>query len=143
MDLQVKFNSEFPPSRAGEYDAGIDLRATQTYNIDSCRKLVSTGVYVKIPRGYVGLLIARSSLSKKGIMLTNSVGVIDSDYRGELLVSLMCWTPGGAIIEAGERIAQLVITPIALPKLVQFNGTDEEWLDTERGIGGFGSTGKV
>jgi dUTP pyrophosphatase len=115
------------------------------------RTLVKTGVSVRIPAGYVGLLVPRSSLSKKNIILTNSCGIIDADYRGELLISLMyvnkaCEEGYGPVghshIEAGERIAQLLIVPIALPEPIKYTGNDDDWTNTARGTGGFGSTGK-
>lgn len=141
--MQIKFNPEFPPSRANPTDAGLDLRATKEMRIPTgIRTLVSTGVYAKIPVGCVGLLFPRSSLSKSGITMTNSVGVIDSDYRGEIMASLTSFDPRGALIQAGERIVQLVVVPIMIPELEVFEGTDEEWVDTARGLGGFGSTGK-
>ena len=139
------------PVRANPTDAGLDLRckATTTLTVNR-RTLVGTGVSVKIPRGYVGLLFPRSSLSKQGITMTNSVGVIDADYRGEIMASLIF---DGVIgdkynnpyidIPAGERIVQLVIVPILplIPDVMDWN--DETWFDTQRGAGGFGSTGKT
>jgi dUTP pyrophosphatase len=95
----------------------------------------------------VGLLFPRSSLSKQGITMTNSVGVIDSDYRGEIMASLMFnGVPGNCNeidIPAGERIVQLVVVPIVIPLLEVNSWSDEEWNDTQRGTGGFGSTGKA
>lgn len=136
------------PVRANPTDAGLDLRAKITYELPlNKRVLVGTGVSVKIPVGYVGLLFPRSSLSKSGITMTNSVGVIDSDYRGEIMASLMFHGITGNCtsyeIPAGERIVQLVVTPIVVPELVVMDWSDELWYDTSRGQGGFGSTGKV
>lgn len=138
------------PTRAHEDDAGLDLRAKRDYDlyVDE-RTLVDTGVQVRIPRGYVGLLFPRSSLSKKGIEMTNSVGVIDSSYRGNILASLKfrrnCkehLSLNKQQIIKGERIVQLVIVPILLPVLNNCtNELDEVWNDTTRGHGGFGSTG--
>jgi dUTP pyrophosphatase len=141
--MQIKFNPDFPPSRANPTDAGLDLRADGEYNIvHGERTLVNTGVSAKIPVGYVGLLVPRSSLSKEGIMMTNSVGVIDADYRGPIMASLTSTRNCGSTIHKGDRIVQLLIVPIAVPELEVFEGTDEEWVDTARGLGGFGSTGK-
>lgn len=136
------------PVRANPTDAGLDLRTKQTVTLKmGIRTLVPTGVSVKIPRGYVGLLFPRSSLSKQGITMTNSVGVIDSDYRGEILASLQF---GGLPdnnteieLPAGERIVQLVVVPIlpVVPDVMDWS--DDLWFDTERGAGGFGSTGKA
>lgn len=141
--MQIQFNPEFPPMRANPTDAGLDLRSVAEVRI-RCeeRTLVHTGVYVKIPVGYVGLLFPRSSLSKAGITMTNSVGVIDSDYRGQIMASLISNRAGGSLVQAGERIVQLVLVPIMIPELEVFTGTDEEWCDTARGLGGFGSSGK-
>ena len=133
------------PTRANPTDAGLDLRARSTCEMPlNIRVLIGTGVSVKIPQGYVGLLFPRSSLSKSGIVMTNSVGVIDSDYRGEIMVSLM-YTGGqtfNPVIYQGERIVQLVIMPILLVKPNVGDWSEDEWNDTQRGTGGFGSTGK-
>jgi dUTP pyrophosphatase len=133
------------PTRANPTDAGLDLRARSTCEMPlNIRVLLGTGVSVKIPQGYVGMLIPRSSLSKSGIVMTNSVGVIDSDYRGEIMASLM-YTGGqnfNPVIYQGDRIVQLVIVPILLVKPDVDDWSDEEWNDTQRGTGGFGSTGK-
>lgn len=135
------------PTRANPTDAGLDLRCKQTVVLQTgVRTLVATGVSVKIPRGYVGLLFPRSSLSKSGITMTNSVGVIDSDYRGEILASLqfngLPDNHSEIEIPAGERIVQLVVVPIlsVIPAVDDYS--DEEWFDTKRGAGGFGSTGR-
>lgn len=136
------------PVRANPADAGLDLRAKMTYVLPiNKRVLVGTGVSVKIPVGHVGLLFPRSSLSKLGITMTNSVGVIDSDYRGEIMASLMFNGVEGNCVEhtipAGERIVQLVVVPIVLPVPQVMEWSDELWNDTVRGQGGFGSTGKT
>lgn len=136
------------PTRSNPTDAGLDLRCKQTITMQmGKRTLVPTGVSVKIPVNHVGLLFPRSSLSKQGITMTNSVGVIDSDYRGEIMASLMFnGVPGNLSeidIPAGERIVQLVVVPILLPELEVGNWSDDEWNDTQRGTGGFGSTGKA
>lgn len=145
----IKTKLEHPacmPVRANPTDAGLDLRTKITTTLQmGVRTLVGTGVSVKVPRGYVGLLFPRSSLSKQGIVMTNSVGVIDSDYRGEIMASLQFNGIVGNCneleIPAGERIVQLVIVPIlsVVPDVVG----DEDWFDTQRGAGGFGSTGKT
>lgn len=136
------------PSRSNPTDAGLDLRAKMTYVLPiNKRVLIGTGVSVKIPVGHVGLLFPRSSLSKSGITMTNSVGVIDSDYRGEIMASLMFHgIEGNAVsydMQAGERIVQLVVVPIVLATPEVMDWSDELWFDTERGAGGFGSTGKT
>lgn len=100
--------------------------------------LVSTGLSVEIPEGYVGLIYARSGLAtKKGLAPANKVGVIDSDYRGEVKVALFNQSGKEQTIAAGERVAQLVIAPYLAVEYQQA----EELSDTARGAGGFGSTG--
>ena len=144
-ELQVGIErSELEPTRANPTDAGLDLRSSQTVYLEpGKRTLVGTGVQVKIPAGYVGFLVPRSSLSKRNVAMTNSVGIIDSDYRGELMASLVYWgLEANCVIEKNERFAQLVVVPVALPDVLVRYQDDEQWNDTARGIGGFGSTGK-
>ncbi len=127
------------PVRVHTTDAGADLVAKSSIAMTpNIRYLVPTGVKVAIPKGFVGLLFPRSSLSKNSIIMTNSVGVIDSDYRGEIMASLM-YTGDmiGYTIEKGTRIVQLVVAPIILPKFQKVTNLSE----TARGAGGFGSTG--
>lgn len=101
--------------------------------------LIRTGLALAIPRGYVGLVYARSGLAtKQGLAPANKVGVIDADYRGELMVSLHNHSGEARTVECGDRIAQLVIAPYLT---AQFQAA-EELDDTGRGAGGFGSTGK-
>ena len=130
------------PMRASEHAAGWDIRALEE-TVVSFRSsvMVPTGLRVAIPEGYEGQIRARSSLGKKGLILPHSIGTIDSDYRGDLFV-LMTWIGEGDSykVKSGERIAQLVIAPI--PD-VQFSEVEIEDLgETERGEGGFGSTGR-
>ena len=100
--------------------------------------LIRTGLALAIPRGYVGLVYARSGLAtKQGLAPANKVGVIDADYRGELMVSLHNHSGEARTVECGDRIAQLVIAPYLT---AQFQAV-EELDDTDRGAGGFGSTG--
>lgn len=138
--INIKVDSaECMPIRAHKYDAGADLVAKRYTVLDrNIRTLVPTGVYTEIPEGFVGLLFPRSSLSKNKIVMTNSVGVIDSEYRGEILASLMyIGDRDFEVIEQYTRIVQLVVVPVLLP---EFNTVDE-LTDTFRGSGGFGSTG--
>lgn len=103
------------------------------------RKLIPTGIAVEIPEGTVGLVYSRSGLSlKHGIHMANDVGVIDSDYRGELKVPVHNRSDVTYIVNNGDRIAQLVITPILTPEIEE----TDELSETVRGEGGFGSTGK-
>ncbi len=101
------------------------------------RMLIGTGIALAIPTGFVGLVFARSGLASRGIALSNSVGVIDSDYRGELKIALCNNSEADYVIERGQRIAQLAIMPIEQGSFVESLALP----DTERGDGGFGSTG--
>lgn len=141
MEVKVIADKWMMPERQHPDDAGADLKADATWRIEPGRtRMVRTGTRWEIPRGYVGLVFARSSLAvEKGLMLTNGVGVIDSGYQGEVMVPLHNTTGTFATIYEGERIAQMVIVPIATPELVQVDDFDAP---TERGDGGFGSTGK-
>lgn len=139
MKISVICEDGCYPHRSNPTDAGADLVAKSLIMLEhSVRTLVPTGVKVAIPEGYVGLLIPRSSLSKQYITMTNSVGVIDSDYRGEIMASLMYKGPQDYFyLAAGDRIVQLVIVPIILAQFKEVT----ELNTTSRGVGGFGSTG--
>ena len=101
--------------------------------------LIHTGLALAIPQGYVGLVYARSGLAaKQGLAPANKVGVIDADYRGELMVALHNHSGEERVVECGDRIAQLVIAPYLTAEFVQVGELD----GTRRGEGGFGSTGK-
>ena len=127
----------FLPCRAHPTDAGADLKSTENLEIyPGEQKLVDTGVAVKIPEGYGGFLFNRSSQGKNGITIPHSVGVIDSDYRGNIKVILKNIGTEPYRIAIGSRVAQLVIMPVLLCGFV------DAWNDTDRGTGGFGSTGK-
>lgn len=129
------------PTYATEFSAGADLYACidEKQTIEAHQtKLIPTGISIEVPENYAGLIYARSGLaSKKGLAPANKVGVIDSDYRGEVMVALHNHTNETKEIEPFERIAQLVITPFLK---VEFNETNE-LNKTVRGEGGFGSTG--
>lgn len=130
------------PTKGSAHAAGWDLYCLEE-TVVSFRSSVKvrTGLRVAIPEGYEGQVRARSSLGSKGLILPHSIGTIDADYRGELFV-LMTWIGNGDSykVKSGERIAQLVISPI--PN-VQFSEVEVGKLgDTERGEGGFGSTGR-
>ncbi|MBQ5995316.1 MAG: dUTP diphosphatase [Clostridia bacterium] len=130
------------PSRATDGSAGADLYAACDEHITEIGPhetvLVHTGLAFEIPDGYVGLVFARSSLgTKRGLAPANKVGVIDSDYRGEVMVSLHNHTDITQKIENGERVAQLVIVPYLKAEYVETDSLGE----TDRGSGGFGSTG--
>lgn len=119
--------------------SGADLRANEDCVLQPLeRKLIKTGVRVSIPQGFEGQVRARSGLSaKKGLTLVNGIGTIDSDYTGEILVSMINLSNEPQEIHKGDRIAQLVIVPIIQ---ALFNPV-ENLEDTERGEGGFGHTG--
>lgn len=130
-------NAAYLPKRANPTDAGADLRSTEAFELfPGEAKLVDTGVAVKIPEGFGGFVFNRSGQGKKQIILLNSVGVIDSDYRGNIKILLKNISDNKYKIEVGDRIAQLVIMPVILCDFV------DSWNDTERGTGGFGSTGQ-
>ena len=100
---------------------------------------IPTGIALEVPKGCAGLIYARSSMgTKRGLAPANKVGVIDSDYRGEIRVVLLNHGAQEQIVEPGERIAQLIITPVLTPEYEEVT----ELTDTDRGTGGFGSTGK-
>jgi dUTP diphosphatase len=126
------------PKYAKDGDAGLDLTAT-AYKVNEKGQYVYTSdLALEIPDGYVGLLFPRSSICKKDLEMTNSVGVIDSNYRGPIksVFNPTCEDP--EIYELGERFAQLIIIPY--PK-IEFEEV-EELSETNRGTGGYGSTGK-
>lgn len=124
------------PSYAKLGDAGLDITAT-SITITETQVTYGTGLAVEIPPGHVGLLFPRSSIRKYGLQLSNSVGVVDSGYRGEIQFTFNKTGKFGCY-NVGDRIGQLVILPYPLiaPKQV------DELSDSERGTGGFGSTGK-
>jgi dUTP pyrophosphatase len=144
MDLKIlKLNDNATiPSYGSKSAAGADLYSCEGELVFAPNetKLVHTGIAMEIPEGYVGLIYARSGIAtKRGLAPANKVGVIDSDYRGEIMVALHNHSGAEAKIEAGERVAQIVITPYLTVNFVETNELD----DTERGIGGFGSTGTI
>jgi len=100
---------------------------------------IPTGLALEVPKGCAGLVYARSSMGvKRGLAPANKVGVIDSDYRGEIRVVLLNHSKHPQTVEPGERVAQFIITPVLTPAYEE----TEELTDTQRGTGGFGSTGK-
>ena len=131
------------PLRAHPTDAGADLFSSHDSFLlyPGDKKMVDTGVAIKIPVNWVGLVYNRSSQGKIEVSIPHAVGVIDSDYRGNIKVLLK--NNGEDPYEINKyttRIAQLVITPIMLPKFEVVNLNHEDWEDTVRGGGGFGST---
>lgn len=129
------------PSRAHEGDAGLDLYACEPAHIGPGERWgVGTGVGVEIPAGHAGLVLARSGLARDhGIALVNAPGLIDSGYRGELRVLLLNTDPAETFrVEPGDRIAQLVLTPIVSAEPVEA----AELTESVRGRSGFGSSGR-
>jgi dUTP pyrophosphatase len=129
------------PTRAHQGDAGLDLYACEAAHIGPGERWsVGTGVAVEIPDGHAGLVLPRSGLARDhGISLVNSPGLIDSGYRGELRVLLLNNDPAEIFrVAPGDRVAQLLITPIALPEPAEVGDLAE----SGRGDGGFGSSGR-
>ena len=129
------------PTYGSEFAAGADLYAATEESVTIApaeTKLIPTGIAMEIPVGYAGFIYARSGLaSKKGLAPANKVGVVDADYRGEVMVALHNHGTTEQTIEMGERIAQMVIAPFITANFIE----SESLEDTVRGAGGFGSTG--
>ena len=130
------------PKFGSKEAAGADLYACLEESVSIApgqTVFIPTGLAMALPRGYVGLVYARSGLAcKQDLAPANKVGVIDSDYRGEIRVGLVNLSPESYTIQPGERIAQLVVMPV-----VQFSASEADALEeTSRGSGGFGSTGR-
>lgn len=144
MTVKIKKLDEraIVPTYGTEFSAGADLYAL----LDSAEeiaphqtKFIHTGLSVEIPVGYCGLIFARSSMgAKRGLAPANKVGVIDADYRGEIMVALHNHSEENAMVVPGERIAQLAILPFLKADFEE----NDNLSDTARGAGGFGSTGK-
>ena len=130
------------PTYGSAEAAGADLYACLDADVTIApgeTVLVPTGLAMEIPKGCAGLIYARSSLgTKRGLAPANKVGVIDSDYRGQVMVALYNHGKTAQTIACGERIAQLVVAPVFTPGFVEAAELD----NTQRGVGGFGSTGK-
>ena len=130
------------PTYGSAFAAGADLYACENAPVvieAGKTVLVHTGIAMAIPEGYVGLIYARSGLaSKRGLAPANKVGVIDSDYRGEIMVALHNHGTEAQTVEDGERIAQIVFTPYVGAEFQVADDLDS----TDRGNGGFGSTGR-
>ena len=143
MAISIRFQKLDPAARVPTYGsssaAGADLYALQGVTVAPGQTvMMHTGIALEIPEGYAGLIYARSGLAtKRGLAPANKVGVVDADYRGEIMVSLHNHSGEAQSVEAGERIAQLVITPFLRVEFDESDGLS----DTDRGAGGFGSTG--
>lgn len=139
--MKVKLVNEYAqlPTRGSKDAAGLDLYCPFHIKVlaDSQEK-IPLGIAVEIPKGHMGLLVPRSSMSKTPLRCANSVGVIDVDYRGELSIAYENISCSDYTIFRGDRIAQLIIVPVAMVDVEEVNSLSE----TERGTGGYGSTGK-
>jgi dUTP pyrophosphatase len=133
------------PKRAHSSDAGADLISVESFTLAVGKSvLVDSGVSMAIPEGYAGFIYNRSSQGKLEVSIPNSVGVIDSSYRGNIKIRLKNNGTEPYVVTAFDtRVAQLVIAPIWLGTFVETTKTKEEWVDTARGTGGFGSTDTV
>lgn len=143
MNIKIKKlkDNAVVPTRGSKYAAGADLYSAENdlYIEDRHTVIIGTGIAMEIPEGYVGLVYARSGLAcKEGLAPANKVGVIDSDYRGEIKVALYNQSGQKKLVKNGERIAQIVIAPFLAPEFTEVSELD----GTDRGEGGFGSTGK-
>lgn len=144
MNIKVKKlkQNAVVPTLGSKFAAGADLYSAEDADVviePNETKFIGTGLAMEIPEGYVGLVYARSGLAcKRGLAPANKVGVVDSDYRGEIKVALHNHGKEAQTVEKGERIAQMVIAPYLA---VSYEEADE-LSETERGEGGFGSTGR-
>ena len=138
---KLRENAVLPTYGSAEA-AGADLYACLESDVTIApgkTVFIPTGLAMELPKGCAGLIYARSGLAcKRGLAPANKVGVIDSDYRGEIRVVLLNHSKEAQTVENGERVAQFVITPVLTPVYEE----SEELTDTSRGTGGFGSTGK-
>ena len=141
MKIKVKRLNELAmlPTKAHATDAGFDLYATSKIYDNDGNVVYSCGLAFEIPEGYMGLIFPRSSNAKKSLLLSNSVGVIDAGYRGEVTAKFKRLYPiSQGEYAIGERFAQLIVMPIPA---VEFEEA-EELSESERGVGGYGSSGK-
>ena len=142
IKIKKLYENAIIPTLGSEEAAGVDLHAciTETVYISPHETVkIDTGIAVELPKGTFGAIFARSGLAtKEGLTPANKVGVIDSDYRNSIVVALHNHSNVSRIINPGQRIAQLVVLPY-IP--IEFKEVDK-LSDTERGLGGFGSTGK-
>ncbi len=144
MNIRVKklHPNAILPTYGSAEAAGADLYACleETVTIEAGQTcFIPTGLSLEVPRGCAGLIYARSGLAcKRGLAPANKVGVVDSDYRGEVKVALHNHSSEPQIVQPGERVAQFIITPVLTPVYEEVDSLT----DTDRGAGGFGSTGK-
>ena len=140
--MKVKIRRLHPeaivPSYAKDGDAAMDLYATEVKEDKYGNYVYLTGFSFEIPKGYLGLLFPRSSISKTSMSLANSVGVVDSGYRGEIMLKFRQNVDASSIYKTGDRVGQMLIIPHPKIVLMEVN----ELSTTDRGEGGFGSTGQ-
>lgn len=139
--MLVKLLNEYAqlPTKGSKDAAGLDLYCPFHIKVPAdSQKKIPLGIAVEIPKGHMGLLVPRSSMSKTPLRCANSVGIIDADYRGELSIAYENVSCNDYTIFRGDRIAQLIIVPIAVVDVEEAQTLSE----TERGDGGYGSTGK-
>lgn len=140
MEVKIKrlTSNSVIPSYAKEGDAGMDLTATSVWRDEDGNICYGTDIAMEIPQGYVGLVFPRSSNAKKDLLLTNSVGVIDSGYRGQITFKFKSCFGTDKIYNLGDRIGQIIILPYPSIEFVEV----DELSETERGTCGYGSSGK-
>ena len=141
MKIKLVSPNAVVPTYGSKCAAGMDLYSSHTYSIAPGETvLVHTGISMEIPDGYFGAIYPRSGLAtKRGLRLANCVGVVDSDYRGEVMVALHNDSSEIQLVELRDRIAQMVIQPYECQQILE---VVNELSDTERGSGGFGHTGR-
>lgn len=138
VKIKLLYTNSVMPFYSTKGDAGLDLTAvSEEWNEDNSMVTYGTGLAFEIPDGYVGMLFPRSSVYKTSLNLSNSVGIIDSSYRGEVMLKYR-YPEQGLVYDIGDRVGQLIIMPFPKIKLIEV----DELSKTERGEGGYGSTGK-
>lgn len=141
MDMKIKTTGHMP-TYANEHAAGLDLRAKLDETVvmnPGDTYVFPTGLHAEIPNGYFGLVAIRSGLGFKGFILSNGVGIIDEDYRGEIRVKIHHHGEEPIEVQDGERIAQMILIPYVQANLI----VSEELSETERGEKGMGSSGRL
>lgn len=144
MELKIKKvrDNAIIPTRGSDQAAGIDLYACLNEVVElppGCSAMIPTGIACEFPEGYFGAVAVRSSVGvKRGLRLGNQLGIIDHDYIGEIMLGIYNSTANTVMIAHGERLAQMILLPYVLYNIVETDTLSE----TERGEGGFGSTGK-
>ena len=144
MEIKIKKirQDAMLPKRGSEFSAGVNLYACADETVmipPGETAFIPIGISAEIPEGYAGFIFARSGLaSKEGLAPANKVGVVDSDYRGEFYIALHNHSASVKQVRKGDRIAQMIVMPVVMADYIEC----DELSDTERGAGGFGSTGK-